>query len=140
MIIQKNPVLRETAHALIPLILLYAFYVQFHGHFGPGGGFQAGVIFSVGLIIYKLIYGFDHTHSIVTPRIAEILACAGVLLYCGVGFITMLLGGSFLDYNLLAFQPLLGQHIGIFLVELGVGITIVGTIVGVFLLVTETQS
>ena len=99
MIVQNNPILRETAHALIPLILLYAFYVQFHGHVGPGGGFQAGVIFSVAFVIYGLVYGFEHMHAVISERTAEVLACAGVLLYCGVGFATLLRGGSFLDYD-----------------------------------------
>ncbi len=35
---------------VIPLIMLFALYVQFHGDYSPGGGFQAGVLFAVGLI------------------------------------------------------------------------------------------
>ena len=35
---------------MIPYILLFALYVQFHGDFGPGGGVQAGVIFAAGFI------------------------------------------------------------------------------------------
>lgn len=136
---QSNLILRETVHALIPLILLYAFYVQFHGHVGPGGGFQAGVIFSVGFIIYGLIYGCERVHVVISARTAEVLACMGVLLYCGIGFATLLRGGSFLDYDTLAATPLVGQHVGIFLVELGVGMTIAGTIVGIFFLITETR-
>ena len=38
--------LRVVVKLLIPLILLYALYVQFHGDYSPGGGFQAGVIFA----------------------------------------------------------------------------------------------
>ncbi|MBT4987281.1 MAG: cation:proton antiporter, partial [Proteobacteria bacterium] len=36
-----NPVLRIVAKIIIPMILLFALYVQFHGDYGPGGGFQA---------------------------------------------------------------------------------------------------
>jgi len=41
-----NPhvILRVVSKFLIPLIAIFGFYVQFHGDFGPGGGFQAGVI------------------------------------------------------------------------------------------------
>ena len=51
-------VLRVVAKLLMPFILIYGLYVQFHGDFGPGGGFQAGVIFAAGFILYALIFGF----------------------------------------------------------------------------------
>ena len=40
------PIIRVVTKLIIPYILLFALYVQFHGDFGPGGGFQAGVIFA----------------------------------------------------------------------------------------------
>ncbi len=135
-IVKHNPVLRETAHVIVPLVFLYALYVQFHGDFGPGGGFQAGVIFSVGAVIYALIYGSERLHRVISRRTAEVLACLGVLLYVGTGLAAMVAGGSFLDYNALAESPLAGQHIGIFLVELGVGVTIVGVVITLFYLFT----
>ena len=49
---------------LLPLILLFALYVQFHGDYGPGGGCQAGVIFGAGFILYGLIYGLDDAHRL----------------------------------------------------------------------------
>ena len=51
------PIIRIVTKILIPYILLFAMYVQFHGDFGPGGGFQAGVIFASALILYGLVYG-----------------------------------------------------------------------------------
>ena len=41
---QENPILRVSAKILFTPIILFGLYVQFHGDFGPGGGFQAGVI------------------------------------------------------------------------------------------------
>ncbi|MGU9977113.1 MAG: Na(+)/H(+) antiporter subunit B, partial [Candidatus Oxydemutatoraceae bacterium WSBS_2016_MAG_OTU14] len=120
----QNPILRECVVVLIPLILLYALYVQFHGDIGPGGGFQAGILFAVGIIIYSLVFGYQRALNIISLRSAELFACLGVFLYGGTGLATFLLGGDFLDYRLLSDDPLDGQHIGIFIVELGIGITI----------------
>ena len=89
-------VLHVVAKLVIPLILLFALYVQFHGDFGPGGGFQAGVIFAAGLILYGLVFGVDRLRRAVPPGVVEALAAAGVLLYAGVGVAGMALGGSFL--------------------------------------------
>ena len=57
--INKNPILKETARVMVPVIVLYALYIQFHGDFGPGGGFQAGVIFAIGIILHALILGLE---------------------------------------------------------------------------------
>jgi len=119
---------------LLPLILLFALYVQFHGDYGPGGGFQAGVIFGAGFILYALIYGLDHAHRLMPLWLLRIGISFGVLLYAGVGVAGLLLGGNFLDFNVLdARDPVHGQHLGILLVELGVGITVAAVMVAIFL-------
>ncbi len=117
---------------LIPFIMLFAFYVQFHGDFGPGGGFQAGVILAAGFILYSLVFGLHFTQQILSKRVVEYLLVAGVLLYGGVGIVSMINGGTFLDYNVLSADPVAGQHLGILLVELGVGITVTAAMLAIF--------
>jgi multicomponent Na+:H+ antiporter subunit B len=119
-----HTVLRVVAKLLIPVIMLFALYVQFHGDYSPGGGFQAGVIFAAAIILYALLFGLDAAMDVISPAVLRILAATGVLIYAGVGIAAMLLGGHFLDYNVLAHSATEGQHLGIFLVELGVGITV----------------
>ncbi|RLA36290.1 MAG: Na(+)/H(+) antiporter subunit B [Gammaproteobacteria bacterium] len=125
-------VLRVVAKLIIPLILLFALYVQFHGDYGPGGGFQAGVIFSAALILYALVFGLDSAQRAVPTTAVRVLMALGVLLYGGVGITSMLLGGNFLEYDVFAAEPAAGQHLGILLVELGVGITVSTTMLAIF--------
>ncbi|MCW8109524.1 Na(+)/H(+) antiporter subunit B [Alteromonas ponticola] len=129
---RDNLILRVIAKALIPVILLYAFYVQFHGDFSPGGGFQAGVIFSTAILLYALVFGMDKAADVLSDRVLIALASGGVLLYAGVGVASLLLGGNYLDYNVLADDPVAGQHIGIILIELGVGMTVASTMLLIF--------
>ena len=133
---RSHIILRVLSKVLIPWILLFALYVQFHGDFGPGGGFQAGVIFAAGFILYALLFGIQELRRVFPPRVMELLAAGGVLLYGAVGVATMLLGGNFLDYNFLAHDPhhhgVHGQHIGILLVELGVGLTVTAAMASLF--------
>ncbi len=127
-------ILRVVAKALIPLILLFALYVQFHGDYRPGGGFQAGVIFAAAFILYMLIFGLRTTVGVVPLRMIEISMASGVLLYAGVGIAGMVFGGNFLDYNVLSsdpHHPQHGQHLGIFLVEAGVGITVASVMLAI---------
>ena len=125
-------ILRVGAKILIPLILLFALYVQFHGDYGPGGGFQAGVIFAAGFILYALVYGMGNAIKALPPKAAYICGGVGVALYVGVGYVTLALGGNYLDYNVLAHDPTHGQHYGIMAVELGVLITVFGAMLSIF--------
>ena len=129
---EHHIVLRIMAKLLIPLILLFALYVQFHGDYGPGGGFQAGVIFAAGFILYALVFGVDKARKVARPGVIRVLMALGVLLYAGVGFAGILLGGNYLDYNVLGNDPVQGQHLGIFLIELGVGITVAAVMISLF--------
>ncbi len=130
---RDNPVLRIVAKIIIPVILLFALYVQFHGDFGPGGGFQAGVIFAAGFILYGLVFGTEALRSAIPPGLLRFVMALGLVLYAGVGATTMLLGSDYLSYGVLADNLIEGQHLGIFLVELGVGITVSAVIVTIFL-------
>ncbi len=130
---QRHVVLRVVSKLLIPYILLFALYVQFHGDYGPGGGFQAGVIFAAAFVLYALVFGLDEARRVAPPPLIQTLGAAGVLLYAGVGVATLLKGGNFLDYGALDHHdPVHGQHLGILLVELGVGITVAATMITIF--------
>lgn len=128
----SNLILQVVSKTLIPLIIVFALYVQFHGDFGPGGGFQAGVIMSAAVILYVLVFGLDAAEQVVPATILRLLASLGVLIYGGVGIATMLLGGNYLNYSVLADNQIAGQHLGILLVELGVGITVFSVMLIIF--------
>ena len=129
---QRHRVLQVVTKLVIPFVLLFGLYVPFHGDFGPGGGFQAGVIFASAFILHGLIFGLQRTRAVLSPTTLRFLMASGVLLYAGTGLVTMLLGGDLLDYDVLAHDPLHGQHWGIFAVELGVGITVTAVMVTLF--------
>jgi multicomponent Na+:H+ antiporter subunit B len=132
-----NLVLRIGAKMLIPLILVFALYVQFHGESGPGGGFQSGVIFAAAFILYTLVFGLDAARTVASERVLRVLAAMGVLLYYGVGIAALFAGGNFLDYDVLAKDVISGQHIGIFLIELGIGMTVATIMVVIFFAFAE---
>jgi multicomponent Na+:H+ antiporter subunit B len=127
-------VLRVTAKVMIGFMLLFALYVQFHGDFGPGGGFQAGVIIAASIVLYAIIYGLEAARLVVPDRVVESLIAFGVLLFAGVGLAGMLLGGNYLDYFVLSSDPVHGQHRGIFWVEAGVLMTVFAVMLKVFYL------
>jgi len=123
---------RVVGSLLVPFIVLFGLYVQFHGDFGPGGGFQAGALICAGLILYALIEGERAALRVMPRSLLLGLISGGALLYLGVGLAGMLRGGNFLDYSVLLSDPVAGQHLGILLVELGVGLTVTGVLLTIF--------
>ncbi|MCS5635094.1 MAG: Na(+)/H(+) antiporter subunit B [Myxococcota bacterium] len=130
---REKLVVRVVARFLIPFILLFGLYVQFHGDFGPGGGFQAGVIFAAGFVLYGLVFGLDALQRVVPWTVVELGVALGLLLYGGVGLVSLFLEGNFLDYRVLdSHDPMHGLHLGILLIELGVGLTVSASMLAIF--------
>jgi multicomponent Na+:H+ antiporter subunit B len=123
---------RVVGRLLIPFILLFGLYVQFHGEYGPGGGFQAGAIIAAAVILFALLEGEEKALKVIPQRVLLWLTAGGAILYGAVGVTGMLLGGNFLDYSVLADDPVKGQQLGILLIEAGVGITVTGVLLSIF--------
>jgi len=129
---RRETVLRVVGKLLIPYMLVFALYVQFHGDYGPGGGFQAGVIAAAAIIFYALIFGLPAARRLVPEWLVETLVALGALIYLGVGFVGLALGGNYLYYFVLSADPVAGQHRGIFWVEIGVLVTVSGVMLKIF--------
>ncbi len=129
---REQLILRVATKILAPPILLFALYVQFHGDLSPGGGFQGGVIFAAAFILYALVYGLDVARQVLPMGLLKVLGAIGVLIYSGTGLAALLMGGHFIDYDVLLHDPVHGQELGIFLVELGVFITVFGVMTALF--------
>ena len=125
-------ILRVISKLLLPPIILFALYVQFHGDYSPGGGFQAGTIFAAGFILFGIVYGLRVVQKVLPPWLVIRLAALGVLIYGGTGILSMLAGKAFLDYSPLGATPKDGQHYGIIAVELGVGVAVAFVMITIY--------
>lgn len=129
---EHHLVIRIITKMLIPFILLFALYVQFHGDYGPGGGFQAGVIFSSAIVLYTMLFGLSTARKVINQGFIQLMAAFGVLFYGCVGIASLMNGGNFFDYNVLSDDPVAGQHLGILLIEWGVGVTVAAIMIIIF--------
>ena len=125
-------ILRIGTKLILPFMLLFALYVQFHGDYGPGGGFQAGVITAGMVILLAITFGFDAAQRIAPQALVERMVPLGVLIFAGTGVAGLLMGKNFLDYGVFSHDSAHGHELGIFLVEAGVLITVAGTMTAVF--------
>lgn len=130
--VQHHSILRVVGKLVIPMLMLFALVVQFHGKYTPGGGFSAGALFAAAVMLYGILEGADRSAKAMPEKAMLQLAVFGATLYTGVGLVCMLLGGAFLDYNVLWSDPLVGQYAGILLVEFGVGLTVTTVLILIF--------
>ncbi len=117
---------------LVPFIVLFGLYVQFHGEYGPGGGFQAGAIIATGVILYALLEGEAAALKAIPRSVLLGLVVGGASLYGAVGVTCMVLGGEFLDYSVLSDDAVAGQQLGILVIEAGVGMAVCGALLSIF--------
>lgn len=131
----QNPVVEGVSRFLVPFIQIFALYVITHGHYGPGGGFQGGVILAASTMLLRLALGEEYEHRRFSPTLATIVAAVGILIYAAAGLLPLAWGGNFLDY---AYLPIPGlssaelRYHGILIVETGVGLVVWGTLVTLF--------
>jgi multicomponent Na+:H+ antiporter subunit B len=130
--VQHHSILRVVGKLIIPVLLLFGLLVQFHGKYTPGGGFSAGALFAAAVMLYGILEGADRSAAAMPEKMMLKLAALGATLYTGVGIACMLLGGAFLDYNVLWSNPVTGQYLGILLVEFGVGLTVTTVLILIF--------
>ncbi len=130
---KEHVVSKTVARLLIPFIQLYALYVLAHGENGPGGGFQAGVIFGAALILYVICFGIDEGRRRISEQAGDVIKSLGILIYAGIGIACLWAGGAYLEYAALPLgSPKLASHLGIFGIEIGVGIAVAGVMITIF--------
>jgi multicomponent Na+:H+ antiporter subunit B len=121
---------------LIPFIQLFGLYVIAHGHLSPGGGFQGGVVLGASFILMAIAFDLKTSLRFFSIRANAIMAASGVFIYTGTGVLCALLGGLFLDYSamdaLLALGPVEWRSMGVFIVELGVGLAVTAIMASLF--------
>jgi multicomponent Na+:H+ antiporter subunit B len=129
----KDPILNVVTFLMIPFIILFGLYIQFHGDYTPGGGFQAGIIIASGIIFYSMLFSVSTTLKAIPYSIIRLINVLGIFIYGGTGIATILLGQNFLSYDTLSTNSIIGQKLGIFLVELGVAFTVCSSMLIIYI-------
>ncbi len=139
--LNKYPVIKTINRFIFPFLVFFALYIQLNGETSPGGGFQAGAIFASAVIAFSLASNAlpaakaNSQQNLLSHL--RIIASSGALIYLATGLISLLSGGQYLDYALLSVNPTTGQKIGIFIIELGVGLTVASAMLLIYFLFDE---
>lgn len=127
---RASPFIRSTANAALPLSLILAATHMMYGHDGPGDGFTAGVIISLTIGLWYVVYGYEETRRRLPWLRSSNFIGAGILLAIMTGITALIITGSFLgnvDFTeSWTFMPK-GFHISTsFLIELAICLAVLG--------------
>ena len=129
-------IIKTVCQLLIPFIQLFGLYVIAHGHHSPGGGFQGGVILGASVILLAISHDLRTAVQRLREKLDALLSATGVFIYAGTGALCLLLGLNFLDYGALAsvlhVDPVTARSHGILIVEIGVGIAVMATMIWIY--------
>jgi multicomponent Na+:H+ antiporter subunit B len=126
--------LRTLLGPLVAAMQLFALYILLHGHYSPGGGFQAGILLGASMILPRLALGRLPGRFTLTAGGAGVLTAVGVLIFAGIGAAAMLYGQPMLDYSVLPLGPdsAMRRSMGILLIEVGVTLAVAGAMLSIF--------
>jgi len=131
---EDNPITTLISSIVAPFIMLFGLYIVFHGHYSPGGGFQGGTMLAASVIILRLALGTDIGQMQFSRKLGTPLGSLGVLIYFGTGLLSMIFGGTFLNYHFLPVSNLASQQrsLGILFVEIGVGLAVMAILIAIY--------
>ena len=136
----SGTVIDTAFRVIVPIIVIYAFYVFAHGESSLGGGFQAGALLAIAYMIDRIIPSFNNSLGTFTEQGAAMTAGVGVFIYIFTGILPMFNGGNFLEYGRLPFgaEKAAELHvIGITMIEIGVVVCVMATIINILEVVLE---
>ncbi len=131
----QSPIIEIAGRGLAPIIQLIGIYVFFHGHYGPGGGFQGGVLLAAGVLLLRMTIGAENSQAHIASKNTLTNCAIGAIIFVGTGIVAILGGGYFLDYADLPvqwFEPAYMRYYGILFVELGITLGVMTGLVTIY--------
>lgn len=131
----KSTILKTASNYLLPILLLFSFFLLLRGHYHPGGGFVGGLIASIAFVLHSFTHGTESTLKLLRYHPGSFIPF-GLALSCISMFAPVLAGlpvmtGLWFDQPI----PVIGMvgsalffDLGVYLVVIGVVLTILFTI------------
>jgi multicomponent Na+:H+ antiporter subunit B len=135
MIRPQNSVIVDLAvRIMAPMIQIFGFYVIFHGHYSPGGGFQGGALLAASILLQRVVLGRRRSARSFPPRLAILFGAVGIGIFASVGLWSLLAGGNLLQYDHLPLGLSVDmlRNTGILLVEIGIAFAVMGTLISIY--------
>jgi multicomponent Na+:H+ antiporter subunit B len=127
----RSLILTKAVQGISPIAIIFSIYILLKGHNEPGGGFIAGLISSIAVFLLGLAHGVQQTRGMLMNFTRWSLGL-GVWICVGSGMFALFQGRPFLthSYDPSGFSTALLFDIGVYLIVIGVSLTILGCMSG----------
>lgn len=135
----NDVILNTITKVVVFIILTFGIELFFAGHNDPGGGFIGGLVLSSALVLLFLVYDIETVRKGIPVDFKKV-AAVGVLFAVGTGVSVLFFGQHFLTQSFATVNlPIFGEteFATVTLFELGVALTVVGTVVTIILSISE---
>jgi len=134
-------IVQTISRLLIPFIQLFGLYIIMHAPLSPGGGFQGGAIVGASIILLALSYGLPSAKARLSHVKRTFMDSGGALIFAGIGFLGLLAGGVFLEYDIIPLPMIQAEVSEIMIIAVGVaiGIHIMALVPTLFLATVEEE-
>ncbi len=130
-----SPIVILGSRLLSPYIMVFGWYVIFHGHYSPGGGFQGGALLAASILLIRVAGGRRISRLQIQEFATTPLAVIGVVIYFATGLVSIAMGGYFLDYEMLpipGLDPAWLRYYGILIIEIGIGLAVMAILIMIY--------
>lgn len=129
----ESQVIMSAVKVMAPFVFTFGLFITFHGADSPGGGFQGGAIIAAVILMIAFAFGIEATREWLNNAVVVALAAGGVIVFGGIGVVTLALGGNFLEYAQLPIKT--PVKYGMEAIEIGgIAAIVSGVLVGLFFL------
>jgi len=130
---RRSVIFEVVVRLLFHTMIVYSVYLLFSGHNAPGGGFAAGLVTGIALIV-RYLAGGRYELGEAAPVQPGLLLGLGLFLSAGVGLLALLAGGEVLQSWIIDIHlPVIGDlHLVTSLFfDLGVYLVVVGLVLDI---------
>lgn len=131
----RSAILQTASRYLLPILLLFSFFLLLRGHYYPGGGFVGGLVAAIAFVLHSFAHGTVATMRVLRYKPLALipvgLGVASLAMFLPVMFGLPVMTGLWYDQPI----PVIGMlgsalffDLGVYLVVVGVVLTILFTI------------
>lgn len=131
----KSIILQTTSKLILPILMIFSFFLLLRGHNEPGGGFIGGLVAASGIIFYTMAFGTKMARILLRVNPFSIIA-SGLLIAIASAIYSIFFGELFMTGKWTSFAlPVIGKvgtplifDIGVYLVVIGITVNIIFTL------------
>ena len=136
----RSIILQTATRYLLPILLLFSFFLLIRGHYYPGGGFVGGLVASIAFVLHSFANGTEATMKILRRKPISLIPIGLGISTLSVVFPTFFglppMTGLWFEEKF----PVIGMIGSAFFFDLGVYLVVIGVVLTILFTISLTKN